>query len=420
VHGGMAGMSEPLRTPPRPQSVLRACRLAGSASAAVCLLSLYGASQLDSSQLRSDLTRELDRFEILSSVQPADVLETWRWALTAAAVLAVAAVVFSVFTSRGHQASRVGLTVVAPLMVVPAVMSGWSLVPALLALGAVAWLWVADSRAWFAAMGGGSTTAHARRGEHMSSSTPPPGEGQREPGHEPPTAPQYGQQPPPYGGGSEDDTTAQQPYGQPAQGQPPQYGQQPQTQPPQYGQQPYGQQPYASQPYGQQPYGHQQGVPSPYPAKRPGVVTAAGIISILMSALTGLVWLLFGIFAVASGDAIVDAFQDDEDMRRQLDDAGVSISDLQNGIETFGVVALVIGVLMLLTILPAIGVLRGSNAARVVLIILAVVTVLVGLFFTVFGGGVGLPWAIAGGLVVLFLLLGDAGAWFAGKRAGAV
>lgn len=411
-------MSYPQGTPPRPRSVTRACRLAGSASAAVCLLSLYGASQLDSAQVRSDLTRELERFDVTNGVQAEAVLETWRWALTAAAVLAVAAVVFSIYANRGHQPSRTGLTVVVPLMVVPAVMSGWSLVPALIALGAVAWLWVSDSRAWFSAVGGGTSTAtaDARRGDQMSSTSPPPGEGQREPGHEPPPAPQYGQQPPPYGGSDAHDTTAQQPYGQ----QPPQYGEQPHDQSPQYGQPPpYGQQPYG-QSYGQQPYGQQQGTPSPYPSKRPGIVTAAAIIAMIMSALTGLVWLLFGIFAMASGDALVEAIRDEPDARRQVDDAGISMTQLQDGIQTFGIVALVLGVLILLAILPAMGVLRGSNAARVVLIILAVITVLIGLFFTVFGSGVGLPWVIAGGLVVLFLLLGDAGAWFAGRKAGAV
>ena len=63
---------------------------------------------------------------------------------------------------------------------------------------------------------------------------------------------------------------------------------------------------------------------------------------------------------------------------------------------------------------------RGSGVARVVLTILAIVTVLFGLFFTVFGSGFGLPWAITGGLVLVLLFVGDASAWFAGKKAGAV
>ena len=56
----------------------------------------------------------------------------------------------------------------------------------------------------------------------------------------------------------------------------------------------------------------------------------------------------------------------------------------------------------------------------VLLTILSVVTVLFGLFFTVFGTGIGLPWAITGGMVIVLLFVGDASAWFAGKKTGAV
>jgi hypothetical protein len=372
-------------------------------SAAVCVLSLYGASQLDSSQVRDDVERELgrlDRFAFTASVQADDVLETWRWALTAAAMLAVAAVVFSVYASRGHRVSRVALTVVVPLMMVPAVVSGWSLVPALLAVGAVVFLWLPDSRAWFAAQGPAPATkpsVHAPRGDPMSSTTPPPGEGHDESGREaPPPPPQYGQ-PPPYG---------QAPQPESGSGQ-------------QQTSEPYGQQPYGQQPYGQQPYG-QESQPSPYPTRRPGVVTAAAVIAMVMSTLTALVWLVLGVVAVSAGDTIVDEIRDDPDAMRELDDAGITLSDVQDGIEVFGVVALILGVLMLLTIWPAIGVLRGSGVARVILVILSIVTVLVGLLGTVGLTGLGLPWVIAGALVIVFLFVGDAGAWFAGKKAGAV
>jgi hypothetical protein len=140
----------------------------------------------------------------------------------------------------------------------------------------------------------------------------------------------------------------------------------------------------------------------------------------VMSALTGLAWLVMGLIAVASGDSIIDEVRTDADARRQLDDAGISFTELQDGIQVFGVVALVIGVLFLLTIIPAVGVLRGSGVARVLLTILSVIALLIGLFFTVFGAGIGIPWAIAAALVLVLLFVGDAGAWFAGKKAGAV
>lgn len=415
-------MSQP-RTgaPARPRSVTRACRLTGISSAAVCVLSLYGVSQLDSGQVRSDVSRTLGRFDFTAGVQVEDVIRTWRWSLSAAAVLAVAAIVFSVYASRGDQVSRVALTVVVPLMLVPAVVSGWSLVPALLAAGAVVLLWVPDSRAWFEALRGGPPTtssAEARRGDHMSSSTPPPSDDQRDSeqqGGSPPQPPAYGQQPPQYDSGYGQGQQGQQPYGQQGYGQPGHDQQQGQQ-----GQQPYGQQGYGQQSQYGSPYGQHPAESSPYPSKRPGVVTAAAIIAMVMSALTGLVWLGVGLLAVASGDSIIDEVRNDRDAREQLDEAGISFTELQDGIEVFGIVALVGGVLFLLAIIPAVGVLRGSGVARVILTILSVVALLIGLFFTVFGAGIGIPWAIAAALVLILLYVGDAGPWFAGKKAGAV
>ena len=139
-----------------------------------------------------------------------------------------------------------------------------------------------------------------------------------------------------------------------------------------------------------------------------------------MTVLTGLGWLLLGIFMVAGGDTIIDEVRDDPDLRADLDDGGITLSQLQDGITVFGVIALVIGVLMLLAVWPAIGVLRGSGAARIIVAVLAGLCTLIGLFFTVFGGGTGIPWALTGLLVVILLFVGDAGAWFAGKKAGAV
>ncbi|MGY1775711.1 hypothetical protein ACI8AV_07600 [Geodermatophilus sp. SYSU D00804] len=85
------------------------------------------------------------------------------------------------------------------------------------------------------------------------------------------------------------------PGGQPGYGAP---GAQP------YGQQPYGAQPYGAQPYGQQPhgdpapYGGGFGGPSPYgggPAgQRPGQVTAAAVIGVVIGGLGS----LFGLLAV--------------------------------------------------------------------------------------------------------------------------
>ncbi|WP_166509534.1 hypothetical protein [Blastococcus sp. TF02-8] len=92
-----------------------------------------------------------------------------------------------------------------------------------------------------------------------------------------PQQPQPGWAPPP---GGDQPGYGQQPYGQPQYGQPQQYGP-----PQQFGQPQYGQ----PQPYGQPGFGPGPGYPG---AKRPGAVTAAGVVGIVIGAITSLVNLL--------------------------------------------------------------------------------------------------------------------------------
>jgi hypothetical protein len=116
-----------------------------------------------------------------------------------------------------------------------------------------------------------------------------------QPGWGPPQGQPYGQQSQP--GWGQQDEQAQPGWGQPGQQQP--YGEQG------YGQQGYGQQPYGQQ-YGQQPYGQPGYPPAPgYPGqpggygdpragRRPGAVTAASVIGIVIGAL-GLIGNLVGL-----------------------------------------------------------------------------------------------------------------------------
>ena len=89
------------------------------------------------------------------------------------------------------------------------------------------------------------------------------------------------------------------------------------------------------------------------------MVTAAAVIAMVMSGLTGLVWLLGGVVAIAGGDAILDEVRNDDALREELNQADVTMAQLEDGIQVFGVVALIVGVLMLLAIWPAVGVLRA-------------------------------------------------------------
>ena len=396
----------------RPRSVLRGCLLAGGSSAAVCALSLYGTSQLDSAQVRSQVARELDRmdrFALTSGVRVDDVLDLWGWALSAAAVLAVVAVVFSVFACRGQQASRLGLSIVAPLMAVPAVVSGWSVVPGLLAVGGVALLWVRDSRAWYAVAGSApvrGSGADVRRGEPMSSTTPPSGEDSHDQGPPPPPPP-YGQrpapgQPPAYGQPPQPERGyEQQPYGQPPSGQ--QYGQQP------YGQPPSGEQ-YAQhygQPYGQQP------PPSPYPLKRPGTVTAAAVITIVLSGLATVFWGLIMLAVTIATQDVYDGLADDPNFREMFDQFEVTPDDVKTFVLVTG---LIIVVFSLVAIIVSVMVLRGSGVGRFLLTLLSIPTALLGLVFF----PIGLLWTGLAITVLVMLFVGEAGAWFAGKKAGAI
>jgi hypothetical protein len=217
--------------------------------------------------------------------------------------------------------------------------------------------------------------------------------------------------PPPWGDDQPGQSAAQPPPDPqaPAEPQPPPYGQ---PYGGYYGNQP---QPYAAAPsgYGAQPaYGDPWGAPT----KRPGTVTAASVIAIVMSSLTGAFWLVVGLFAMVAGDSVVQQLRSNADFVRALNQASMTVAQFRSALSVFGVVALVGGVLMLLAIIPAIGVLRGSNAARIVLVVLAAITALIGLFFTVSGAFVGLLWVVAGAAVIAMLFAGNASGWF--SRAG--
>jgi hypothetical protein len=122
---------------------------------------------------------------------------------------------------------------------------------------------------------------------------------------------QWGPPPPPAGyGGPEQPGYGGPPYGQPPYGQPP-YGQPPYGQPP-YGQAAYGQPPpgyppagYGQFPQGQAPYGQFPYGPPGFggwpPARRPSVVTAAGVLGIVTGGLTAFVSLIM-LIAVAGGE----------------------------------------------------------------------------------------------------------------------
>jgi hypothetical protein len=238
----------------------------------------------------------------------------------------------------------------------------------------------------------------------------------------------------PYGGGENpygQPPGGQQPYGQPPGGQSP-YGQPPAGQQP-YGQPPAGQSPsgqppaenpYGHAPYGQQPQGYyatQQPPPGPLgdgldmygrplvKQARPGTVTAAGWIALVLSGLTGL---LYGFITLAMIVAKDDVLTEIDEALAEQDATGTF-----NAEDAFGIVVAVLLVLTVWCVIAcvlAVFAMRGSNLSRILLVISSVVAGLLSLL--AIGSGVSAVWLLACVAVVILLFTGGAGDWYRRRR----
>ncbi len=200
----------------------------------------------------------------------------------------------------------------------------------------------------------------------MSTPTPPPSDPGRPPG----------QDPSPYG---------------------PQYPQQPSYGPQQYG----GYDSYA----GGLPQASYQ-IPRD-PDARPVTVTLAAWITIALSTLTAVGWLLI---------ALTLGFVLDE-MRKNPSDFDLTASDVQavqdNRPVVYAMVALFIAAAVL-AVVVSIFVLRRQAWARIVLVVMASITLVVGLVLIL--SFVSLLWVAAGIAVIVLLFTGGANEWFSHSR----
>lgn len=204
---------------------------------------------------------------------------------------------------------------------------------------------------------------------------------------DPPHQPEQPHQPHPYGSPSSD------PYGAspPSQPAPPNaYGEQAQPNP--YGQAPYGQQPYGQAPYGQA---------SADPDKRPGTVTAAAIITLVMAGLTLLLFTLIGIGVAVARDDIIGSVQNEPGFESFT---GGDLVTVLVG------VSLVMIVWCLAALVLAVLALRRSNVARILLVVSASVSALVSLIGI--GSGISLVPLIASIAAIVLLFTGGASEWF--------
>ncbi len=358
---------------PRPRSVTRACVLAGI-GAAIVLGSVFSLlSQWVPATLRADLEPVLSP----SGVSVDSVLGVLRLLLMAAAAGCVATIVLAVYTARRHAGARVALTAVTPVTAVASLVVGIADIPLIAAsilCGVL--LWDAHAAAWFL-----TPSERARPG---AGPIPPP----------PPRVPasQIPKERP-----SAMSTPPTEPEGQPPAQSYPQYpgpsypaspGPPP---PPQYGSPQYG--------------GHGGPV---VPRSRPGTVTAAGVTTIVMAAITGVGWVVIGLVWAASRDQIERRLLTDP----QFDSLNLTASDLDNVSSGIYVGAVLAALICLVAVVAAVLMLRGRNWARIVVVVLSAVTALLGLVFVLGGGFLALLWLLAGAAVIVLCFAGGAGAWF--------
>jgi hypothetical protein len=136
------------------------------------------------------------------------------------------------------------------------------------------------------------------------------------------------------------------------------------------------------------------------PTKRPGTLTAAGVITIVMSsfALLG-----SGILALVF---LVDrnSLEEDESMIELANDADVAVEDL---VTALGIVGVIAALLSLAALVLGVLLLRNKRV-RIPLVVLSAIAIILSLL----AFPIGLLWVIAEVLVIVFCFIGGAGAWF--------
>ena len=168
--------------------------------------------------------------------------------------------------------------------------------------------------------------------------------------------------------------------------QPPAASEQPGYMPPGY--QPPG---YQQQPYGQQPYGWNA---QAAPAVRPGITTAAAIVLIVLGVLTA----ILGLFALLAASIFASGMEI-PGIEQLGDNAAGAIGGV---IAIFGGVFIVFGILQ---VVSGINVFSAKGWARILGIVLAVISALFGLLALL---GSGEPGANSSPIVGLILLAANA------------
>jgi hypothetical protein len=145
---------EDMSATPRPPAVTLACVFVGF-SAFVLLMNLVQAlSEWGTIEMQDGLEPTLTTLrERGADLSMGELLGTLRWVGLVGVLLLVAAIVFAFYAARGDQVSRIGITVMAVVTGLLVVPFGWvGVLLAMFMFTAAFMLWSSDARRWYTAL----------------------------------------------------------------------------------------------------------------------------------------------------------------------------------------------------------------------------------------------------------------------------
>ena len=362
-------MSDPdgTRTPARPRQVTLSAAVA-IASCAVLVLTLFDTmARVRSADMRDSVRNFLTKPPgDWLGVDTDQVLGLLRLLVLFSGALAAAGVVLGVYALQRHRGARIGLSVVAGLLLFSATfVTGF--LPVVVAVCATM-LWSREARDWF--------DGRAPRPAGSAADQPRPPDGP------PGEAPSWPAHPGPPPGSSQPSAPA-----------------------PQWGPPPPNPWPYAApggpaQPGPRDPYGPR----APYRPGRPGTVTAAAWLTWVFGALGALFFSLMILVVLVARSQLMQELQRNE----QFNTMALSTREVVGGFWIIGSIGLVWS---LAAIVLAVLVVRRVPAARVALVVSSGLAGLVALAFV----PIGFLHAAAGFVAMVLLLRRSSADWFAGR-----
>lgn len=140
--------------------------------------------------------------------------------------------------------------------------------------------------------------------------------------------------------------------------------------------------------------------------RRPGTVTAAGVVTIVLSALALIGGVVFAIVVATDRGEVRKQLLENQ----SVSDNQPSPSDLDHVLTALTIASIVTIAFAVIAIVLAIGVLCRSRLSRILLTVLAALTIVPALFASF--GMIGLPWLAGTIAVIVLLYVGGANLWF--------